>query len=89
MKLLIIWSILIIISLLMRFLVQSKEPYMFGQQSSLNDSAISRNVGIFWLMRLGGWPIIIIFLFHACASDVSMVWSVVERYWYGLTSKHC
>jgi len=30
MKLLIIWSILIIVSLLIRFLAESKEPYMFG-----------------------------------------------------------
>ena len=53
---------------------------MFGQESSLNDSAISRNAGISWLFRLGDAPLIIIFLFHACASDVSMVWSAVERY---------
>jgi hypothetical protein len=53
---------------------------MFGQESSLNDSAISRNAGIFWLIRLGRCPLIIIFLVPACASDVSMVWSAVERY---------
>ena len=37
----------------------------------------------------GDTPLIIIFLFHACASDVSMGWSAVERYWHSLSSKHC
>jgi hypothetical protein len=56
MKLLPIWSLLIIVSLSYMILGGVKGSYMFGQESSLNDSATSRNAGISWLIRLGGMP---------------------------------
>jgi hypothetical protein len=54
MKLLPIWSLLIIVSLSYMILGGVKGPYMFGQQSSLNYSAISRNAGGLFVDSVGG-----------------------------------